>query len=124
MANFTFNGTLGLSTSDGFTLSRALSGLPANAKALLDDTFGPGPLSVDLAPLIASIADPQWALLLCFGDGARLKFDGGAFTTKAFKAVELQLTPNTPGPSGVLDLEIEAAGASQRIQFLAIGDPT
>lgn len=123
MANFTYNITLGLSTSDGFSLSRALTGLPANAKALLDDTFGPGPVSVDLAPLVASIADPQAALLLCGGDGARLKLDGGVFSTKAYKAAQFQLTPNTPGPSGVFDLEIEATGASQRIQFLGIGDP-
>lgn len=123
MANFTFNITLGLSTSDGFSLSRALTGLPANAKALLDDTFV-GPIAVDFAPLVASIADPHAALLLCGGDGAKLKLDGVAtFTAKAYKAAQFQLTPNTPGPSGVLDLEIEAQGALQRIQFLAIGDP-
>jgi hypothetical protein len=119
MANFTFNATAGLSTSDGISLSRALTGLNANAKALLDDTFGPGPLAVDLAPLIASIADPLWALMLAEGDGARLKFDGGAFSIKSYKTMLVQMAST---PSGVLDLELEALGVSQRIRFLAIGD--
>jgi hypothetical protein len=120
MANFTLNATAGLSTSDGISISRVLTGVNANAKALLDDTFGPGPISVDFAPLVASILTPDWALLLCDGDGAKLKFDGAAaFTTKNYKTAMFQLAV-TPG--GVLDLEIEAAGPAQRIRFLCVGD--
>ena len=117
MANFTLNATAGLSTSDGISISRVLTGQNENAKALLDDTFGPGPVSVDFAPIVASILAPDWALLLCDGDGAKLKFDGVAPFT--YKTMMLQMAVS---PAGVLDLEIEAAGPAQRIRFLCVGD--
>jgi hypothetical protein len=120
MANFTLNATAGVSTSDGISLSRVVTGKNANAKALLDDTFGPGPVSVDFAPIVASILTPEWSLLIADGDGARLKFDGAAaFTIKSYKTLMLELAV-TPG--GVLDLEIEAVGPAQRIRFFAAGD--
>lgn len=122
MANFTYNLTLGISTSDGISLNKALTGVNSDAKALLDDNFGPGPISVDLAPLVASITDPTAFLLLSDGDGSKLKFDGVAtFSAKAYKALGGQITPNTPGPAGVLDLELEAQGTSQRVRFLCCG---
>jgi hypothetical protein len=31
------------------------------------------------------------------------------------------ISPNAPGPSGVLDLAITTQGAQQRVQFLAVG---
>jgi len=123
MANFTFNPNIAISTSDGISAALAQTGVGANAKALLDDVFA-GSVSIDFAPLIASITNPLWAVLLCGGDGAKLKFDGVAtFTAKAYRQLGFELTPNTPGPSGVLDLEIETNGSSQRIRFLAVGDP-
>jgi len=123
MGTFTSSGTMGLSTSDGISLSRVVNGDAMNAKALLDDNFG-APVSVDLAPLCASIADPKWALLVCDGEGAQMKFDGAvAFTVKAVKGAMFQFTPNSPGPSGVLDLELQTNGTStQRIRFLCTGD--
>lgn len=126
MANFTFNANAGLTTSDGVSLARIATGVGANAKALLDDTFGAGgPVSIDFAPLIVSIANPLWFMFNAGGDGAKLKFDGVAtFTAKAYKMLLAAITPNTPGPSGVLDLEVETNGAiGQRIQFLCVGDP-
>lgn len=122
--NFTFNSTMGVTTSDGISLSRSLTGVAANAKVLVDDVFGPGPVSVDFAALIVNIDEPIAALLLCEGDGVQLKFDGAvAFTAKAYKAMQLQITPNTPGPAGVLDLEVQvpATAAAQRIRFLCLG---
>ena|SRR3990170_1449838 len=123
MGTFSTSTTMGLSTSDGISLSKIVNGDAMNAKALLDDNFG-APVSVDLAPICASVADPKWALLICDGDGAQLKFDGAAaFTIKAYKTMMLQLTPNSPGPSGVLDLELQTNGASsQRIRFICTGD--
>lgn len=125
MANFTFNPSVSLTTSDGVSLTKSQTGLGANSKLLLDDTFPGSSTSVDLAPLIASIANPLWAIMIAAGDGALLKFDGlASFTTKAFKWVQFELTPNSPGPSGVLDLELSTNGTSaQRIRFLAVGDP-
>lgn len=125
MANFTFNPSVSLTTSDGVSLTKSQTGLGANAKLLLDDDFPGSATSVDLAPLIASIGNPLWAILICGGDGALLKLDGlASFTTKAYKWVQLELTPNSPGPSGVLDLELSTNGTStQRIRFLAVGDP-
>jgi len=120
MANFTVNATAGVSTSDGISLSRVVTGKNANAKALLDDTFGPGPVAVDFAPIVASIAAPEWVLMIAGGDGATLKFDGAAaFTAKNYKTVMLEMNV-TPG--GVFDLEIEAQGPAQRIRFFASGD--
>ena len=124
MANFTFGATASISTSDGITLDKTVANVGANGKQLLDDTFTAATL-VDFAPLIASISDPSWALLICDGDGATLKFDGliGGFTSKAYRVVELGIVDNTTGPTGVLDLEITTQGAEQRIRFLAVGDP-
>lgn len=120
MATFTGNMTAGLSTSDGITLSKVLNGQALNAKAMLDDTFGPGPLSVDLAPIVGSITDPKFNLLLCDGDGAQLKFDGVAtFTVKAYKTLLFECATT---PSGALDLEIQVVGAAQRVRFLCLGD--
>jgi hypothetical protein len=124
MATFTYNPTASLSTSDGISIAKTQTGLGANAKVLVDDIFA-GTTAVDFAPMIASIANPIHALLLCAGDGAKLKFDGlASFTAKAYTRFIFELTPNSPGPSGVLDLEIETNGAStQRVRFLAVGDP-
>lgn len=123
MANFTFTATTSISTSDGITLDKTVTNQGANGKQLLDDTFVASTI-IDFAPLIISIADPSWALLICDGDGATLKFDGAlSFTSKAYRVVELGVVDNTTGPSGVLDLEITTQGAEQRIRFLAVGDP-
>ena len=120
MANFTINATAGISTSDGISISRVVTGKNANAKAILDDTFGPGPVSVDFAPIMASIAAPEWILLLAEGDGAKLKFDGVAtFTSKAYKTLMLEAALT---PVSIFDLEIEAAGPAQRIRFFGSGD--
>lgn len=120
MGNFTGNMTAGLSTSDGISLSKTLNGVAMNAKAMLDDNFA-GAAIIDLAPLMASIADPKMALMICDGEGATLKFDGvAAFTNKAYKTVLLEMFST---PSGVLDLEITMNGTStQRVRFLCMGD--
>lgn len=125
MANFTFNPSVSLTTSDGISLTKSQTGIAANAKLLLDDEFAGSATSVDFAPMIASITNPLWALLRCSGAGANLKFDGAAsFTSKAYQWLQFELTPNTPGPSGVLDLELSTNGSvTQRIRFLAVGDP-
>ena len=125
MPNFTFNPSVSLTTSDGVALTKSQTGLGANAKLLLDDSFPGSATSVDLAPLIASITNPLWAIMIAAGDGVVMKFDGlASFTAKAYKWVQFELTPNSPGPSGVLDLELETNGTSaQRIRFLAVGDP-
>ena len=124
MATFTFNIDAGISTSDGITISKTVTGAAANAKALLDDTFA-GATSVDLAPLIVSITEPKAAIMLADGDGALLKFDGAAaFTAKAYTVLLLELSPDAV-TSGVLDLELETSGtSSQRVRFLCVGDPT
>ncbi len=122
MPNFTFNSTLSLATDDGITLANTVTGVSGNAKQLLDDEFDPS-TAVDFAPLIASITDPTWFILALDGDGALLKFDSiVGFTAKAFKTFLGGLSPNTPGPSGVLDLEIETQGAKQRVEFLVVGN--
>lgn len=118
MANFTGNMTAGLSTSDGITLSQVLNGQALNAKALLDDTFS-SPALVDLAPLMASIADPKFALLLCDGDGVNVNFDGLGASTKAYKTMLAYLASS---PGGALDWELTVLGTSQRIRFLGMGD--
>lgn len=125
MANFTFNPSVSISTSDGISLAKSQTGVGANAKLLLDDTFAGSGTSVDLAPMIASIGNPLWGVLICGGDGVTLKFDGAAsFTAKAYKWAQFELTPNSPGPSGVLDLELSTNGSSaQRVRFMAVGDP-
>lgn len=121
MANFTFNGSLGITTDDGIALASTVTGVSGNAKQLLDDEFDPA-TSVDLAPLVASMADPTWFILLLDGDGAQLNFDGIGLTTKAYKSFVAQLSPNTPGPSGVFDLLVLTQGAKQRVEFLAVGN--
>ena len=121
MANFTFNASLSLATDDGITIDKTITGVSACAKQLLDDEFDPS-TAVDFAPLIASITDPTWFILLLDGDGALLNFDGIGLTSKAFKTFLAGLSANTPGPSGVLDLAIETQGAKQRVEFLAIGN--
>lgn len=119
MGNFTGSMQAGLSTSDGISLSKNSNGVALNAKVLLDDTFGPGPVVVDLAPLIASIADPKMFLLLCEGDGALIDIDSVGPSTKAFKTL---LGEFSSTPTGVGDIEITANGAAQRIRFLCMGD--
>ncbi len=119
MSNFTGSLQAGLSTSDGISLSKTLNGIALNAKVLLDDEFGPGPVIVDMAPLIASIAAPKAFLLLCEGDGALVDIDSAGASTKAFKTL---LGEFSPTPTGVGDIEITANGASQRIRFLCMGD--
>ncbi len=124
MANFTYAPTASLSTSDGISVGKSQTGLGANAKVLFDDVVALS-TTLDLAPLLLQMANPIWAIMLASGDGAKLKFDGAAtFTVKAFKMMLLELTPNSPGPSGLLDLEIETNSvAVQRIRFMAVGDP-
>ena len=124
MANFTYNPTASLSTSDGITVGKSQTGLGANAKVLFDDVIALS-TTLDLAPLLVEMANPIWAIMVASGDGAKLKFDGlASFTSKAYKMFQLELTPNSPGPSGLLDLEIETNSvASQRIRFMAVGDP-
>lgn len=124
MANFTYNPTASLSTSDGVSVGKSQTGIGANAKVLIDDVIALS-TTLDLAPMLAEMANPIWAIMLAAGDGAKLKFDGAAsFTAKAYKMMQLELTPNSPGPSGLFDLEIETNSvAAQRIRFLAVGDP-
>lgn len=122
MATFTFNGSLSLSTSDGITLAASETGVGANGKQLLDDIF-PASTTIDFAPLVSSIANPLWFGLLCAGDGGTLNFDGIGATAKAYKTFAAKITPNTPGPSGVLDVELVTQGATQRVRFLCVGDP-
>lgn len=118
MANFTGNMTAGLSTSDGISLSKVANGTAFNAKAMLDDIFS-APALVDLQPLMASIADPKYALMVCDGDGAQMAFDGGGVTVKAFKTALFEIAS---APAGGLDLELTVMGTSQRIRFLGMGD--
>jgi hypothetical protein len=122
---FVINTTTTAQSSDGVLLSKQISNLSLNAKVVLDDVFGPGPVTVDLAPYLASIANPRGCYVLLSGDGAKLKFDGAAaFTAKAYKQVFLEITDGiTPGPPGVLDLELELLGQAQRLQVFAWGDP-
>jgi hypothetical protein len=118
MANFTGNMTAGLSTSDGISLSKVVNGIALNAKGMLDDTFS-APAVVDLAPFMASISDPKYALLLCEGEGANLNFDALGATAKAYTVALLEIQS---APAGVFDLEITVLGTSQRIRFLGLGD--
>ncbi len=122
MANFTFNATASISTSDGITLDSTVTNQGANGKQFLDDTFVAS-TSIDFAPLVASITDPLWALLVCDGDGATLNLDGVGATSKAYRVAEFGIVENAVGPSGVLDLAIVTQGAEQRIRFLCVGDP-
>ncbi len=121
MAQFTINASLGISTDDGITIENSVTGVSSCAKHLTDDEFLSA-VVIDFAPFIASITDPTWFILLADGDGVFLDFDGVGVTTKAFKSFIASITPNTPGPSGVLDLAATTQGAKQRIQFLAIGN--
>ena len=124
MANFTFNATASLSTSDGITLDSTVTNQGANGKQLLDDTFT-ATTAIDFAPLVATITDPLWALLVCSGDGATLEFDSSAsVSAKAYRTVLLGIVDNAVGPTGVLDLAIITQGAEQRVRFLCVGDPT
>lgn len=120
MANFTANISEGVTTSDGISLSRSLTGQNLNAKELLDDSFASG--VIDLTPYFASIADPKFVLILADGDGFKVNFDALGASTKAYKSIMLEVTPNTPGPSGVLTLAIDAQGVAQRIRVIALGD--
>jgi hypothetical protein len=122
MANFTFNSTASMSTSDGITLDSTVTNQGANGKQLLDDTFVAS-TTVDFAPLVATITDPLYALLVCSGDGATLNFDGLGASAKAYRVAQLGLVENSVGPSGVLDLAIVTQGAEQRVRFLCVGDP-
>lgn len=127
MANFQVTTNVAVTTTDGINLSKALTSVGLNAKDLHDDTYGPGPVAVDLAPHHASISRPRVVLVLADGDGAKLKFDGVAtFTAKAYKQAFLEVVdsaPGGPGPAGVFDLELEMQGALQRLRVLAVGDP-
>jgi hypothetical protein len=118
MANFTGNMTAGLSTSDGISLSKVVNGIALNAKAMLDDVFS-APATVDLAPLMASIADPKYALLICDGEGANIDLDGLGASAKAYTTVLFEIPS---APAGVFDMELTVLGTSQRIQFLGMGD--
>jgi hypothetical protein len=102
-------------------VSKIISALGLSAKVLVDESLGPAPATFDLAPHVASIAAPKLALLVCDGDGAKIKLDGAAaFSAKAYKVVLLELAAT---PSGVLDLELDLQGvAAQRVQFFVLGD--
>jgi hypothetical protein len=121
---FTYNASSNLKTSDNVELTRAMTTQPGNAKLLLDTTLSAGAASLDLAPLLSQIADPQWLEILLDGDGAQLKFDGVAtFTVKAVKDLAMRFTANTPGPSGPIALEIHVAAlvAAQRLRVFCVG---
>lgn len=120
---FTYQGTISLKSSDNVELTRQLLSQPGNAKLLLDNTLAAGVSTLDLAPLLAPILDPQWLVILFGGAGAKINLDGLGGSAKAFKAIAFQVTPNSPGPSGVLDIEIDvpALVLAQRIQVFAIG---
>ncbi len=122
MANFTFNATASLSTSDGITLDSTVTNQGANGKQLLDDTFVAS-TAIDFAPLVATITDPLWALLVCSGDGATLDIDGLGASAKAYRTALLGIVENATGPSGVLDLAVVTQGAEQRVRVLCVGDP-
>ncbi len=122
MANFTFNATASLSTSDGITLDSTVTNQGANGKQLLDDTFVAS-TTIDFAPLVATITDPLWALLVCGGDGVTLNFDGLGASSKAYRTALLGIVDNSVGPTGVLDLTVITQGAEQRVRFLCVGDP-
>ena len=121
MGTFTFSGQATLQTSDGFVLSRTQTNVARNAKAHLDDKFTGG--AIDIGSLMASITDPTDLLILAEGDGFKVNFDGLGASAKAYKALMLQVTPNTPGPAGLLVLTITPQGAEQRIRILSIGEP-
>jgi len=122
MATFTFNGSISLGTSDGIALSASETGVGANGKQLLDDTFAAAS-TIDFAPLIASITNPLWFNLLMAGDGGTLNFDGVGASTKAYKTFAAKIVAPSPGPAGVLALEVVTQGATQRVRFLCVGDP-
>lgn len=125
MANFNINASCQAQSTDGVLLSKSITNLPANAKVLLDDIFGPGPINVDLVPYFESIANPRGAYLVADGDGFGAHFDGAApFTVKSFKQMFLEVTDNAPGPVGELYMNVEMRGAAQRFRVFGWGDPT
>lgn len=123
MANFNVTLTASVVTSDGISLSKSLPNAGMNAKDLHDDTYGIGPVAVDLAPHHVSIARPRVVFALADGDGFKVKLDGGAFSAKTYKFLALEIVDVPPGPAGVFDLELEMQGAVQRLRVLAAGDP-
>lgn len=122
MANpsFTANMSAGLSPSDGPSISKSVTGAALNAKALLDDVFGA--VVINLAPYFASIADPKYVIILADGEGFFVNFDSKGDSEKVYKTILLEVGPNTPGPSGVLDIKITTQGADQRVRVMALGD--
>jgi len=126
MANFNINASCQAQSTDGVLLSKSITSLPVNAKVLLDDIFGPGPITVNLVPYFESISNPRGAYLVADGDGFGVHFDGAPppYTVKSFKQMFLEVTDNSPGPSGDLYMNVEMRGAAQRFRVFGWGDPT
>lgn len=121
MANFKYSLTQSLLNNENPVkkLEKLVALLDANAQKIDDDVYAAGPL--DLAPILASITEPKAIQVVCAGDGVQIKFDGGAFSVKAYKSFQLEVSPNSVLP-GLLDIELQAVGADQRIRMYAVGD--
>lgn len=122
MANFTVNMDVRLQANDGAAVLRSLINVDANAKMLLDDVFGPGPTTINLTPLLSAISDPTFVFILASGNGVTLNFDTLGPSIKASNLACFQFTPNTPGPSGPIVLQLVALGPAQRVQVFAVGN--
>lgn len=119
---FNMNTACSAQSTDGVLVNKSITNLAVNAKVLLDDTFAAG--VIDLAPYLASITNPRGCYIVAEGDGYLIDFDGLGPSVKAQKQTFMEITDNTPGPSGLLDIALTAQGAAQRIRVFAWGDPT
>jgi hypothetical protein len=101
-------------------LDKSTALAPANAQEIHDDIHVAG--AYDLAPLLASIAEPKAIMLKADGDGFKHKFDGVAtFSVKAVKTMMIEVSPNAVA-AGLLDIEVEFVGADQRFRMYSVGD--
>ena len=121
---FTYNFQNSIVSSDGVQLASQALTQPGGAKLLLDQPLPMGAFTLDLAPMLAQISDPS-VITIVAESGVQVKFDGGAtFSAKCFKTITLQVVNNTPGPSGVLDLQLQVPAsivATQRLRVFCIG---
>jgi hypothetical protein len=124
MANFQFNIKNELLLSDGMRFMQQFCKQDANAKMVLDDTFGAGEV-VDLSPYLANITVPLWLVVTASGNGVTLDFDEKGESTLYYKTLILQVCPTMAGIQGPLQLQLKLAVAtgsgSQRIQAYAVG---
>ena len=118
---FSMNTSCQAQSTDGVLVNKSITNLSVNAKVLLDDVFAAG--LINLAPYLASIVNPRGCYIVAEGDGYLINFDGLGTSVKAQKQSFLEITDNTPGPAGLLDIELTAQGAAQRIRVFAWGDP-